>query len=64
MLTESKIHKIYKPLFFLLNMEASENKVPKHIGVVLDGNRRFAKRLMLKPWKGHEYGTEKLEKLF
>src|SRR3989338_1476732 len=64
MLTGSKIHKIYKPLFFLLNMEASENKVPEHIGLVLDGNRRFAKRLMLKPWKGHEYGAEKIEKLF
>lgn len=37
--------------------------VPKHIGVVLDGNRRFAKRLMLKPWKGYEWGTKKLEKL-
>ena len=45
-------------------MEASENKVPKHIGLVIDGNRRFAKRLMLKPWKGHEYGAEKIEKLF
>ena len=64
MLTGSKIHKIYKPLFSLLNMEASENKVPKHIGLVIDGNRRFAKRLMLKPWKGHEYGAEKIEKLF
>ena len=36
----------------------------KHIGIVLDGNRRFAKRLMLKPWKGHELGYEKVEKLF
>ena len=35
----------------------------KHIAIVLDGNRRFAKRLMLQPWKGHEYGAEKVEKL-
>ncbi len=35
----------------------------EHIGLVLDGNRRFAKRLMLEPWKGHEYGAEKVEKL-
>lgn len=40
------------------------NKVPKHIGIILDGNRRFAKRLMLKPWKGHELGFEKFKKLF
>ena len=38
--------------------------VPKHIGIILDGNRRFAKRLMLKPWKGHEFGAKKVEKLF
>jgi len=35
----------------------------KHLGVILDGNRRFAKRLMLEPWKGHEFGAEKIEKL-
>jgi len=37
--------------------------VPKHVGIILDGNRRFAKRLMLKRWKGHEYGAEKIRKL-
>ena len=37
---------------------------PKHVGIVLDGNRRFAKRLMLQPWKGHELGYGKVEKLF
>lgn len=41
-----------------------ESSVPKHIGIILDGNRRFAKRLMMKPWKGHEWGAEKVEKLF
>jgi len=35
----------------------------KHVGIILDGNRRFAKRLMLEPWKGHELGAEKIEKL-
>ncbi|MBU0457496.1 MAG: polyprenyl diphosphate synthase [Nanoarchaeota archaeon] len=35
-----------------------------HIGIILDGNRRFAKRLMMQPWKGHEYGINKVEKLF
>ncbi len=34
-----------------------------HIGIILDGNRRFAKRLMKQPWKGHEYGVAKFEKL-
>lgn len=40
------------------------SRVPKHVGIILDGNRRFAKRLMLKPWKGHEWGAKKLENLF
>lgn len=34
-------------------------KVPEHIGFVLDGNRRFAKHLMAKPWMGHKWGIEK-----
>ena len=38
-------------------------KTPEHIGIILDGNRRFAKRLMLNPWKGHEHGAKKVEKL-
>ena len=38
-------------------------KVPKHIGIILDGNRRFAKKLMIKPWMGHEWGAKKIEKL-
>lgn len=35
--------------------------VPKHLAIIMDGNRRFSKRLMLKPWKGHEWGVKKLE---
>ncbi len=36
---------------------------PKHIGIILDGNRRYAKRLGKHPWKGHEKGAENVEKL-
>ncbi len=39
------------------------NKIPRHIAIILDGNRRFAKKLMLKPWMGHEWGARKVEKL-
>jgi undecaprenyl diphosphate synthase len=41
------------------NMEGSQLK---HLGIIIDGNRRFAKRLMLEPWRGHELGAEKLAK--
>ncbi|MFH1073170.1 MAG: polyprenyl diphosphate synthase [Nanoarchaeota archaeon] len=43
--------------------EKFPENVPRHIGIILDGNRRFAKQLMLKPWKGHEWGKEKVKKL-
>jgi len=36
----------------------------KHIGIILDGNRRYAKKLLREPWKGHDSGAEKVEKLF
>ncbi len=39
-------------------------QIPKHVGIILDGNRRFAKKLMKEPWKGHEFGAEKVSKLF
>ncbi len=38
-------------------------QVPKHIGFILDGNRRFSKRLMMKPWKGHEWGAKKVRQV-
>ncbi len=41
----------------------AENNLPRHIGFIMDGNRRFAKRLMLKPWKGHEWGRQKVERV-
>lgn len=47
-----------------MNLKPAENKVPKHIALILDGNRRLAKQLMLKSWKGHEFGAKKVEKLF
>ena len=39
-------------------------KVPKKIAIILDGNRRYAKKLGLNPWKGHEHGLKKLEDFF
>jgi tritrans,polycis-undecaprenyl-diphosphate synthase [geranylgeranyl-diphosphate specific] len=33
--------------------------LPNHIGIILDGNRRYAKELMKKPWEGHKIGLSK-----
>lgn len=35
--------------------------MPKHIGFIMDGNRRFAKRLKLETFNGHRKGFEQLE---
>ena len=37
---------------------------PKHIGVILDGNRRWARKNKLKAWQGHTFGANRLEQLF
>ncbi|MFH1364856.1 MAG: polyprenyl diphosphate synthase [Candidatus Aenigmatarchaeota archaeon] len=42
----------------------SKLNVPQHIGIIPDGNRRCAKRLMKTPWKGHEWGIEKIKQVF
>jgi tritrans,polycis-undecaprenyl-diphosphate synthase [geranylgeranyl-diphosphate specific] len=36
---------------------------PKHVGIIMDGNRRFSKKLMKQPWKGHEFGHQKLKEV-
>lgn len=41
-----------------------DSKAPKHVGIILDGNRRYAKKLGLQSLKGHEFGLKKLEDLF
>ena len=39
------------------------SKVPRNIAIILDGNRRYAKKIGLQPWKGHEFGIKNLEQL-
>lgn len=37
--------------------------MPEHIGVILDGNRRWAEKHYLPPWGGHQIGADKVEDL-
>ncbi len=39
-----------------------ENQEIKHLAIVLDGNRRYAKNLGKEPWKGHDEGAKVFEK--
>ncbi|MEM0476432.1 MAG: polyprenyl diphosphate synthase [Candidatus Aenigmatarchaeota archaeon] len=37
--------------------------LPNHIGIIPDGNRRWARKRGLAPYMGHWYGTKKLEEI-
>ncbi|MGH8280088.1 MAG: polyprenyl diphosphate synthase [Gammaproteobacteria bacterium] len=39
----------------------SQGRMPRHLGLILDGNRRFARRIGLDMRKGHEYGVKKVQ---
>lgn len=36
----------------------------RHIAIILDGNRRYSKKLGLKWWQGHEIGAKKVDDIF
>jgi len=38
-------------------------KMPEHIAIILDGNRRWASERLLKSWMGHKYGAERVGQL-
>jgi tritrans,polycis-undecaprenyl-diphosphate synthase [geranylgeranyl-diphosphate specific] len=44
-------------------MNMDQNNNPKHIAIILDGNRRFAKKQGLKPWLGHKFGADKIKEI-
>lgn len=39
----------------------SLNKNPESIAIILDGNRRYARKKGLSPWEGHRFGAEKVK---
>lgn len=54
----SLVYKIYEQRLW---HEVRNGPRPHHIGLIVDGNRRFAKTKGLKPNLGHHLGSEKLE---
>ncbi len=38
-------------------------KLPKHVVIIPDGNRRWARKRGLAPWLGHEAGAKQFEKI-
>jgi len=46
---------------FLTKLKIDKDNLPKHIAIIMDGNRRWAKKNGLSPTKGHEAGSRNLE---
>lgn len=51
---------LYRMYEWLLWREIVSKDSPKHIGIILDGNRRFARSRGLRPWLGHQLGADKV----
>lgn len=45
-----------------LRSQIDSERLPEHIGVILDGNRRWASAREMIPWHGHKEGAEKVKK--
>jgi len=43
--------------------EVKKGKLPRHIAIIMDGNRRYALKEGMPPHKGHEAGKDKLEEV-
>lgn len=43
-----------------LRMQIDSNEKPQHVGIILDGNRRWASERYMKPWEGHREGAAKV----
>ena len=54
---------VYKTYEKYLWRQIKNADMPEHIGVILDGNRRWARDNFLPIWLGHKKGAEKVEAL-
>ncbi len=54
------IYRFYEKRLF---NSVKEGQIPRHLGLILDGNRRWARELGLDPNAGHQYGFEKLKEV-
>jgi len=54
---------VYKLYEKILENRVKRGKMPQHIGIIMDGNRRYAEFFGIDPWKGHNKGADKLEEI-
>ncbi len=61
-------HILFKPVYdlyekYLLEKVKTCGRIPKHVAIIMDGNRRWARKYEKPPWYGHLFGSEKLEEI-
>jgi len=56
----SIVYKIYEKILW---NQIKDEKMPEHIGVILDGNRRWGSEHSISPWAAHGFGANKVEDL-
>ncbi len=54
---------VYRVYQYLLERQVKHGRIPEHIAIIMDGNRRMARRLGKPPWFGHRLGAKKLEEV-
>uniref|UniRef100_A0A7J3LZJ9 Tritrans,polycis-undecaprenyl-diphosphate synthase (geranylgeranyl-diphosphate specific) n=1 Tax=Archaeoglobus fulgidus TaxID=2234 RepID=A0A7J3LZJ9_ARCFL len=63
----SLLKKLSKPVYKIyekrLERFVLKNEIPRHIAIIMDGNRRFARKLGLEESQGHEFGSKKAEEV-
>ena len=57
------LHPLYRWYAHVLARQVASGPVPAHIGLILDGNRRFARGMGLEATLGHQYGVNKLREV-
>ncbi|NPA47492.1 MAG: di-trans,poly-cis-decaprenylcistransferase [Thermococci archaeon] len=62
-------HVLFRPVYdlyeryLLEKVRANPDRIPRHVAIIMDGNRRWAKKFEKPPWYGHLFGSQKLEEI-
>ncbi len=52
---------VYRLYEYFLYRQLDKEQAPRHVGIILDGNRRYAKKQGMEvPWYGHQKGAAKV----
>lgn len=57
------LYPLYRWYEHNLSQQVTGDAVPAHIGLILDGNRRFARDMGLEATRGHQFGVNKLREV-